>query len=155
MFIWSFNLRGLSSELKKTNLFFDVVNYKLDIVALQETKIQSVDRKFGKHRLFTFDSVNTHYGLGFIVSDKVKLISHWSICDRIAAIRIEINSEHYTIFNVYAPHSVLTKQDPKLRDEFYNTLSDSLKVRKSKGDKVLICGDLNSKVGKIENDTIR
>ena len=75
-----------------------------------------------------------------------------SICDRIAAIRIEINSNYYTVLTFTPPpHSVLTKQDPTVRDEFYNTLSDSLKARKTKGDNVLICGDFNSKVGKIED----
>ncbi|GFR91258.1 craniofacial development protein 2 [Elysia marginata] len=56
------------------------------------------------------------------------------------------------ILNVYAPHSVLTKKDPKTREDFYNKLSETYKSRKTKGDTVLILGDFNSKVGKIKDE---
>ena len=155
MFIGTFNVRGLKSNIKQTNLFNDAVNYGCDIIALQETKIQSIDVRFDSHRLITFNSANTHYGLGFIISNNVNLHSKLSVNDRIAFIRFEVNSKFYTLFNVYAPHSALTKKDPKVREEFYNELSDSYNSRKTKGDTILICGDFNSKVGKIIDDSER
>ena len=42
----SFNVRGLNDLQKKSNLAKDMENYKLDVVALQETKIEeSFDKK--------------------------------------------------------------------------------------------------------------
>ena len=92
--IGTFNVRGLKDEQKQKVLADDVDNYRLDICALQETKIkEGVDRNFeeNKHRLIAFDSLQQHYGNGFIVAKKWKenIYKTWKVSDRICVLQLQ------------------------------------------------------------------
>ena len=63
---------------KKEQLVRDVNQYRADVCALQETKIENA----GVHRvtgsmIITFDSKNKHYGNGFVVPKKWQESIHW------------------------------------------------------------------------------
>ena len=88
MHIGSFNVRGIKSEIKKVNLIDDVIQYGCSILAIQETKIQNLDRIIKKYRLITFKTECINYGLGFVLSPKINSSLHSSlrINDRIVYI---------------------------------------------------------------------
>ena len=147
------NVRGITSELKKNNLIEDARRYKCDIITIQETKSEKVDRTINGYKLITFDTKCKHYGLGFVLSPRIKqhLLDTWSVSDRIAALRLKTTNNQgrerfITVINVYGITSPNAKEQPALRDTFYLDLQRT--IDKQKGDTILISGDFNSKVGK-------
>ena len=67
----TFNVRGLSKDIKQDELKQDMELYSIDICSLQETKIkEDKDIKVGNHRLITFAAECEHYGTGFMLSPK-------------------------------------------------------------------------------------
>ena len=98
--IGTFNLRGLNDTHKQDSLARDVDNYKLDICALQETKIENgLDISIGKnnHRLICFKTDSRHYGNGFVVSSKWTQNIHrsWRVSDRVSVIQLLTKSAEY------------------------------------------------------------
>ena len=97
--IGTFNVHGLRDETKKDNLAADLVNYNLDVVCLQETKIsEGADCNIRDSRLIALKSVNKYHGNGFIVSSKWKENIHrvWKFSDRIAVLQLTTKAPEYT-----------------------------------------------------------
>ena len=69
----TFNVRGLTQELKQHQLARDVNRYKIDILSIQETKIrENVDKNINGLRLICFETgINISHGKGFMVSEKL------------------------------------------------------------------------------------
>ena len=85
--IGTFNVRGMTKKEKKANLATDMIRYKIDLCCLQETKIkEGCDSRVKKNRLICLPTENEHYGMGFIISKKMKKFVHkvWRVNDRIA-----------------------------------------------------------------------
>ena len=57
-----------------------------------------------------------------------------------------------TIINVYAPHSGLTRDSPKVRDNFYIDLNKIYKSSHNNSSMSIIAGDFNSEIGPRTND---
>ena len=61
----TFNIRGLNDKQKQTDLSNDIINYKLDICCIQETKITTdIDTDINGNRLICFNAENHHHGTG-------------------------------------------------------------------------------------------
>ena len=72
----TFNLRGLGDELKQSYLDQDCIQYNLDVIALQETKIkESYEHVFPEsgNKLFVFDQTSSCWqrGIGFLISKRM------------------------------------------------------------------------------------
>ena len=152
----SLNVHGLCSEVKKSCLIKYAINYKCDIISLQETKSPDIDRNIDGFRLLTFEAKNRHYGLGFVLSPRIAqhVSETWVFSDRIAVLRLSSTEKgrrrFLSVINVYAPTSPVSKDRPEIRDKFYQDLQDT--ITKQKGDTILIAGDLNSKVGSKQDE---
>ena len=147
MRIATFNVRGLSSHTVKQNLITDAIRYNCDVICLQETKSKATDTTIDNHQIILFDTKCRHYGLGFVISPRLKKSLHkiWSVNDRIAVARFCTNKTNITIINVYGPTSSITNNDTKQRDQLFATL-DTL-VKEFKNDHLYLAGDFNAKVG--------
>ena len=153
--VGSFNVRGLTSNIRKEQLDEDFNNYRLGILCLQETKTTidiDINQRFT--RLILLKPECRHYGLGFVIRKDLdsNIETVKQINDRIAYIQLKLDdSRSLIIINVYAPHSKLTEKDPKIRIELYDTLDKLVKEKEKEGhgkNIILLAGDFNSKVGK-------
>ena len=153
MNIGSFNVRGISSEIKKNNIIKDLIKYKLDVIAIQETKAISNDEFISGHRLITFDHENPQGGLGFVISRTLvsEINAYWRVNDRLAVLLINNSSNilkagrPIIIINVHLPTTVTTKKNPGERNTIYNEIEKI--IRKNDKSNVIIAGDFNSKIG--------
>ena len=99
--------------------------------------------------------------MGFYISKEWEenLWSVKSISNRIAVAQFNISNSKsrncfLTIINVYAPTSIRTSKYPDQTQSFYDEVSKLYKEYKSRSEFVVICGDLNSKIGmKKEHET--
>ena len=94
----SFNVRGLTKQYKQEQLAHDMINYKLDICCLQETKITNgMDININDHRLICIPTDCRHYGNGFIVSPKWKhnIHKYWKVSDRLSVIQLKLRDDEY------------------------------------------------------------
>ena len=73
----TFNVRGLGDELKQSYLDRDCTQYKLDVIALQETKVrESYEQVFPEtgNKLFVFDQTSGCWQrgiIGFFISKRM------------------------------------------------------------------------------------
>ncbi|XP_070136100.1 craniofacial development protein 2-like [Drosophila bipectinata] len=84
-------------------------------------------------------------GFGIYVSKQYKqaLISWSPVSDRIVIARFRCNARHITIVQCYAPTEDASDD---IKDDFYNALTSSL-IRIERGDKKILMGDFNAKIG--------
>ena len=137
----------------------DFSSYRLDILCVQETKIQhGGDWSYSGHRLILFESDCRHYGNGFLINkDLVPSVTKtWKVSDRICVLQIssdicdspkEGKVKSITIINSYAPTSAISKTKPEQLDIYYKdlqTVFDTL----TNSTLVILAGDFNAKVGK-------
>ena len=158
--IGSFNVRGLNlkdnNKLQLSNLVSDCINYKINILAVQETKNQStkLDLDIQNHRVIIFETERKYLGLGFIISPTFisKIHSHYKVGDRICVLVLKdlpINiqprnkNKLCAIINIHAPHS---KRPTRETEDFYEQLEGV--VQSLRHHYTFICGDFNAQVGK-------
>ncbi|GFS08742.1 craniofacial development protein 2-like [Elysia marginata] len=156
--IGTFNVRGCSSELKRTQLLQDFENYKLDILCIQESKTKNGgDWTYSGHRFILFESDSQHYGNGFIMNKTLvpSIIKTWCVSHRLCALEISLKSsdkirdkkiKSLTILNSYAPTTALARNKPESLDEYSNDLQTTYNSLTNNTFPIL-AGDYNSKVG--------
>ena len=152
----TFNVRGLSKELKQQQLGIDCNRYRADIVGLQETKTTVEEEKIlpSKHKLVLFEQKNSrHGGLGFVINQNtIPYIDTWSrISDRVAILDLKLPSKggtptHCRVINAYGPTSKKAEKKPTLVVNFYKELSKAIDVPSRY--EIFVLGDFNSKLGK-------
>ena len=148
----SFNVRGIMSRVKREALAKDMARYELDIVALQETKVQKNEEFFlAKNKFIFLESDSRHYGNGFVISARLapNIEGYQRITDRIAVLTVRLTkSINLKLVNVYGPTSQRTKDgDNNEADEMYNDLNHVIdKFRPT--DLFFVVGDFNSKMGR-------
>ncbi|MEN9521703.1 MAG: hypothetical protein RL065_80, partial [Bacteroidota bacterium] len=144
--IGTFNVLSLSSIIKKRAICQDFMNYHLDILCLQETKICSFQEVFNGNIQFIFlESNNPHYGLGFAINkSRFRTISTRSVSDRIGYVRIFdcFTDSYLNIINAYAPHMGYSMVKCT---KFYEDLNKTLKDLQDHI--TIIGGDFNAKIG--------
>ena len=149
--IGTFNVRGLSSAIKRDQLSEDLNRLHIDVCCIQETKCPSgFDVISGYYRLIGLPSTSRHNGLGFAVASYLAggLLRYWSVSDTLAVIQLTLGSHStLTIINAYGPTSQVTLRNQDTQDDFYAAL-DSITTRYSSSALIVIAGDFNSKLGK-------
>ena len=117
----TFNVRGLTDDARKSYLEKDMDKYKLDIICLQETKINKhLDIPLDHSRFINFKPNCVHYGLGFLVNKHIEqnILNMVSVSDRICYIEIELEEHRtMTVINVYGPTQAKVNSDTKHREE--------------------------------------
>lgn len=158
--VGSFNVRGLSSQSKRSSLRRDLAAYKIDVCTLQETKIQNgLDEHNEGYRLICLPSECRHYGLGFAISSRLvnNISRFWKISDRVAVLVLsfENNSKksQIAIVGVYAPTTARCESNPDEIDSFYSHLSQAVDTV-SRSSLLFISGDFNAKVGVRSNNEL-
>ena len=159
----TFNIRGLGDETKQSQLDSDCVRYNMDIIALQETKVtQSYEHIFPKtgNKLIVFDQYSGwHRGIGFVISKRMLpcVTDMKQISTNVAYIDVVLQSRNgqptkCRIVNAYGPTNPTAGKFPKLRDDFYEELTSAIDVPKNY--ELFICGDFNSKIGKLTDNEV-
>lgn len=115
----TFNVRGITSEIKRWNLNKDLLRYNIDLICLQETKISDdMDIQVKESRLICFKPDCRHYGSGFIINKTWKNNIHrtWKETDRIRVIHFKTeNGKTMTIINSYGPTQKLADDNQDIR----------------------------------------
>lgn len=147
----SWNVRSLFRTGSIKTLLTELTKYKLDIVAIQESKLlgkEIMDMK--THTIFKSGKIegNREFGTAFIVNKK--LIPHVKdfkpVDERICALRIRAKFANIWLINAHAPTEEKYDSD---KDDFYSRMEllyDSLLINDVK----IALGDFNSKVGNEE-----
>ena len=94
--ISTFNVRGLSKQYKQEQLSRDLKRYKVDVCAMQETKVKyESDTKINGFRLIFLETKNVHYGNGFMISPELfhHVHRYWSVSDRVSVLQIHLNKD--------------------------------------------------------------
>ena len=115
--IGTFNVRGLNDEQKQIQLAQDIETYKVDILCLQETKIQKCI-SIRNHRLISLETLNVHYGNGFLVSSrwKTNIYKLWKVSHRIAVLQLKTKQPEYRCLQETETHlRILRKVSYKSR----------------------------------------
>ena len=133
--IASWNLRGLRDETKQEMLGDECLRYKIDVLAIQETKIKMEDEKELKtgHKLIIFEQRTTSYGgLGFLIkSSYTENVSNYkSISDRVAVLDLKFSGFPKTInariINAYGPTLEKAQKNPCLIEDFYAQIQNMI-----------------------------
>ena len=153
----TWNVCGLSKSIKRDNLANECLKYKMDIACLQETKSKLHEDLFlhNGYRLIIMEQRDSyHGGLGFIISPRMRdyVKSYSYISDRVAVLDLLIPTKsgapvHYRMVNAYGPTTPRAQSNPQAVIDFYQSLSHAINVPSRW--EYYICGDFNSKLGKV------
>eukprot|EP00117_Sycon_ciliatum_P048136 scpid21182/ scgid34307/ Craniofacial development protein 2; p97 bucentaur protein len=153
--IATFNVRGLTSNVKKQQLAKDLLSYRVDVCGLQELKIaEPFDRSIDDgYRLVGFgQDAGHHGGIGFAVSKYFNefLRKHKKLSDRVgyADFSLPAKSSSETSVDVrfvvaYGPTAPSADKTPSLREDFYDCLFKAWNTPNSRT-LVFGLGDFNS-----------
>ncbi|KAE9335802.1 hypothetical protein PF008_g13320 [Phytophthora fragariae] len=143
----TFNVNSIGSERKKLDtLPADLAAYRVDIAALQETKIcTEATQSIGNYFLITLKCTNPHYGIGFVVVPHLRryVTSAWAVSDRIGVLQLRLRSGRMNIINAYAPHMGRRIEEA---DRFYADLATTHN-KLPRRDLTFVLGDFNAKLG--------
>ena len=168
--IGTLNCRGMRTETvgntKKEHVAEDMRAYNLDILALQETHIESdqpemietIDKKRRYTIYYSHSSemsanipTTTRKGVAVVVREGAKVIFK-PISDRLCVLKAKINENHtICLVNAYAPTLPISEERPEIRESFYEDL-ESVVTRISKREYLIVAGDFNAKTGKAWRD---
>jgi exonuclease III len=154
--VCSWNIQGGIRDRQENAdvLMEDLAKKSIDIAVLQETHTQS--RTFSSEK-GTLTCVAGKYGHGFYFSNRLtpNFYGIEKISDRISTIHFILSfnptrarTTKMTVINVYAPTSQLAQKKPEQLDVFYEDLRRTYNECRRRSAIVLICGDLNAKLGK-------
>ncbi len=147
------NPRANRPERRTALIARELHRYKLDIVALSETRFAGEGHLKEDKGNYTFfwsgrsSEERRESGVGFAIRNSI--VSHLTslptgLSDRLMTLRIPIGNNIYaTLISAYAP--TLTNPDAA-KDQFYQEL-DAVISHTSKKDKLIILGDFNARVG--------
>lgn len=152
IYINTLNVRTLTNEERLQELENALSFIKWDILGLAEirrNKEAIIVRKETGNIFCHGEAKNGQYGVGFLIKSKWKenIIEYKTISERIATLRLEIENKNKTIVQVHAPTSERPLEEV---ESFYNTLEDIIVNSKMNNSRLVLMGDLNSKIGKQE-----
>jgi len=144
MKILSWNVCGFRSICKKGS-FFELKNYKPDIICLQEIKSEkpSVPLDFLLSGYRSYTNPARFHGTMILTKLKpvriIKQIGHHKLDSEGRFLRIDFSS--FILINVYLPHGGRFKEKIDYKLEAYDLLLDYLE--KIKGENIVLAGDFN------------
>ena len=149
--IATLNVRTLTQAGSLEALKMDLAQYKLDILGVQETRLQEQEIDLGDHKLYLSDSwlsgVKSRQG-GVGVAVKKSLIN--SIVEQVALSERIWRRANLAVVVCYAPTNEASLQE---KDLFWSQLSDLVSSFKHR-ERICVIGDLNAEPGHQLNDTM-
>ncbi len=149
--IVSWNINGIRAIEKKgfIDWFFTV---KPNIMCVQETKAmeeQVPERILNLNnytKIFASAEKKGYSGVGIITN--IEPYSHNTVIgidkfDREGRI-IRVGFEEFILYNVYFPNGKASAERLAYKMDFYMNFSEMMKKHLEKGDKIIICGDVNT-----------
>jgi exonuclease III len=144
--IGTFNVRGLNDLQKQENLRRDADIFKMDVIALQETKMKEIaDINLGKSRLIVHGATRHNHGTGFIISPKwaQAVYKTWSVNDRLSVLQLELNHREDRIQRYTCrvrrsrkrPGVILTKAKRRDLITIINVYAPTADIVRKEGDK--------------------
>ncbi|MCM2338909.1 MAG: exodeoxyribonuclease III [Burkholderiales bacterium] len=157
MKIVSWNTNGLRATAKQNNFFPIFENGKVDILCLQETKVEpdqlpeNVRNIPNYYSYFAYSKLRKGYsGVAIYSKEKPKEILYgmgikkFDDEGRLLIAKYKINNKKLTIISGYFPNGGQGPHRLKYKLEFYETfLKFIMKLRKN-GETVIFCGDINT-----------
>lgn len=143
----TWNVRSIYEEGSLKNLVTVMGKYRIDILALQETKLKENSiMKCDGCVLFNSGGKNRLLGTGFLLNKKQgeRVIDFKAISERICWIRLRGKYRKITIVNIHAPSE---EKEIETKIDFYQQIENIL-TRIPKYDIKIIIGDFNAKVGR-------
>ena len=135
----------------------EIARYGIDIVALSETRFAGQGQLSEASSGYTFfwsgkeDTERRESGVGFAIRDsllKGMKSLPVGVNDRMMSMRLPLRGkQHLTLISVYAPTMTHTDENKEM---FYRQLHDLVDAT-PKGDKLIILGDFNARVGSDSN----
>ena len=156
--IATLNVRTLTQAGSLEALKMDLAQYKLDILGVQETRLQEQEIDLGDHKLYLSDSwlsgVKSRQG-GVGVAVKKSLISsiveQVALSERICYVKFAARRRaNLAVVVCYAPTNEASLQE---KDLFWSQLSDLVYSFKHR-ERICVIGDLNAEPGYQLNDTM-
>lgn len=147
LFIATWNVRGTFEEGAIKRLTNELKKYKVDVVALQETKQKGNDiSDINGYTFFKSGGADRRLGSGFMVSDKIRaaVVNFQPISDRISCLRLKGKYQNISLVNIHAPTE---KKQLEVKEQFYETV-DKIYEKIPKYDLKIVLGDCNAEVGR-------
>ena len=166
--IGTLNCRGLKCEykgiVKKHHIAEDMKSYNLDILAIQETHVntdepETIKSLDGKSQYMLYhsyvDSQKTNgkgqverAGVAIAVREGSKA-TFTPVSNRLCQLQMkQDNNMTITVINAYAPTLPVSEESPEVREQFYDQLESLVRKVKRK-DYLIIAGDFNAKTGDV------
>ena len=141
------NVRTLLETSKLTQALNEMENYNLDILSISESRWTGAGKLTSRgHLILHSGHENQHYGgVAVILNKRIKnaLIEWYPVNERIIVVRLNSKFAQMTMIQVYAPTNQASDED---KDNFYEQLQTEVSKVKAH-DVLVLCGDLNAKVG--------
>ena len=157
------NVRGcggsnISSSLKRAKISNMFVERRLDVLALNETKMRGTGECVGEFEFkgelgivngrrsgVTDVNANASKGVAILVSDEcMKCVKEWKeISPRMMYVKMAVGSDVYVFMSVYGPGRECSVEE---RHDFWNDLCECINSFSS-NEIVCVLGDLNARVG--------
>ncbi|GFR82568.1 endonuclease-reverse transcriptase [Elysia marginata] len=147
--ISTYNTRSLSHEDDLERLQEQLINFKLDIVGLSETKRKGEGLLELRNRRWIYEAGKTEdapnaKGLALLINNNMKnfVEGFQRHSERIISFQIKLKGESLKVIQVYAPTS--DYEDTEI-EAFYEDLAKAMEME-GRGN-IIIMGDFNAKIG--------
>lgn len=151
MKIICWNVNGLRAVERK-NALQQIWDLNPEIFCLQETKISSDEIPFDLRYVKNYESFFTsgerkgYSGVGMYSKEKPLFVEYSfgdSKFDNEGRI-IKAKFSNFLLFNIYFPNGKASKERLDYKMEFYYSFLQNLKKLLKQGEKIIICGDVNT-----------
>lgn len=144
LYIATYNVRTLSTYSRLLELTESLRNIKYDIIGLSE--VRKHGNRIEEHEEFILYYIGETpglYGVGFIVKKHLKnyIKCFNGLSERVALLRLQINSLDLSIIQVYAPTESAEEEELEF---FYSTVDKAIRLS---GNNIAVIGDFNAKIG--------
>ncbi|XP_062525575.1 craniofacial development protein 2-like [Bombyx mori] len=127
-------------------------NINFDIIGLSETrKLGNTIEEHDEFILYYIGDTPGLYGVGFIVKKYLKryITSFIGLSERVALLRMNIDSLELSIIQVYAPTEASSDEELEF---FYSTVDKAIQLSENN---IIVMGDFNAKIGQTNpNETV-
>ena len=156
--IATLNVRTLTQAGSLEALKMDLAQYKLDILGVQETRLQEQEIDLGDHKLYLSDSwlsgvKSRQGGVGVAVKKSLinSIVEQVALSERICYVKFAARRRaNLAVVVCYAPTNEASLQE---KDLFWSQLSDLVPSFKHR-ERICVIGDLNAEPGHQLNDTM-
>lgn len=151
MEIISWNVNGLRAVERK-NALKDIWDLNPDIFCVQETKVDkdeiSFDLKYisGYKFFFTSGEKKGYSGVGMYAKQEPSEVIFSFEDERFdhEGRIIQAKFKNFLLFNIYFPNGKASEERLKYKMDFYYSFLEKLQELSKKGEKIIICGDVNT-----------